>query len=268
MPTFPQMKVRTDVFERVVCGVDGSGAATDAAKIAARVTAPEGTLTLVSVDDPSIAVHAGWRATRVASELEQAAVGALARGSAAAAPFHRIETRLLEGNPLDCLQRELERTNATLAVVGTRGRSRAVGITLGSVTTHLLHEAPCSVLVARAPRLEDTWPQTIVVAVDGSPGSALALAAATELAERCDGTVRPVVATREPLDLDAARELAPGLEERDERVLDALHVLSEEADLLVVGSRGLRGIRALGSVGERVAHEAVCSVLVVRGEAE
>jgi nucleotide-binding universal stress UspA family protein len=36
------------------------------------------------------------------------------------------------------------------------------------------------------------------------------------------------------------------------------------ADLLIVGSRGLHGLRALGSVSERVAHAASCSVLVVR----
>jgi nucleotide-binding universal stress UspA family protein len=35
-------------------------------------------------------------------------------------------------------------------------------------------------------------------------------------------------------------------------------------DLVVVGSRGLHGVKALGSVSERVAHQANCSVLVVR----
>ena len=35
-------------------------------------------------------------------------------------------------------------------------------------------------------------------------------------------------------------------------------------DLLVVGSRGLRGLRALGSVSEAVAHKAAGSVLIVR----
>jgi nucleotide-binding universal stress UspA family protein len=39
---------------------------------------------------------------------------------------------------------------------------------------------------------------------------------------------------------------------------------SVESDLLVVGSRGLHGPRALGSVSERVGHRALCSVLVVR----
>ena len=38
----------------------------------------------------------------------------------------------------------------------------------------------------------------------------------------------------------------------------------ELASLLVVGSRGLGRGRTLGSVSERVSHEAPCSVLVVR----
>jgi len=37
-----------------------------------------------------------------------------------------------------------------------------------------------------------------------------------------------------------------------------------DTDLLVLGSRGLRGVHALGSVSERAAHRAGCSVLVIR----
>ena len=44
----------------------------------------------------------------------------------------------------------------------------------------------------------------------------------------------------------------------------ALVDASREADLVVVGSRGLRAFEALGSVSERVPHQADCSVLVVR----
>ena len=36
------------------------------------------------------------------------------------------------------------------------------------------------------------------------------------------------------------------------------------ATLIVLGARGLSGVSALGSVSERVAHQAPCSVLVVR----
>jgi nucleotide-binding universal stress UspA family protein len=43
----------------------------------------------------------------------------------------------------------------------------------------------------------------------------------------------------------------------------ALLERAREAALVVVGSRSLHGLRALGSVSERVAHRASCSVLVV-----
>jgi nucleotide-binding universal stress UspA family protein len=42
------------------------------------------------------------------------------------------------------------------------------------------------------------------------------------------------------------------------------HLIGEDADIVVVGSRGLQGGRALGSVSERVAHQANCSVIVLR----
>jgi nucleotide-binding universal stress UspA family protein len=259
------MHVRTDVFERVLCGVDGSDAGAEAAWIAARVVDQDGPLVLATVHDPSLAVHAGWMGTPVAGELAEAAKQASERGREEAGSLHVVETRLLEGHPLDALQREIERVGATLVVVGMHGDSRMLGITLGSVATHVLHEASCSVLVARPPRDRQTWPRTIVVGVDGSRSSKSAFAAASHLATRLGATLRPVVATKEPLvDLEAARELAPGLETIEETAVHALHVLSEEADLVVVGNRGLRGIRALGSVGERIAHEARCSVLVVR----
>lgn len=263
------MRVRDEIFERVLCGVDDSDAGAEAAWVAARVAAPEGSLVLVTVHDPSLAVHAGWMATRVAEQLAEGARRASERGRAGAGSLHRVQTRLIEGAPLDVLRREIERTQPTLAVVGTRDHSRTVGIALGSVATHLLHEAHCSVLVARPPSDRGTWPQTIIVGVDGSRGSEAAFEAASLLATRLGAALRPVVATKEPLvDLEAAREFAPGLETIEETAVHALHVLSEEADLVVVGSRGLRGIRALGSVSERIAHEARCSVLVVRDVVE
>jgi nucleotide-binding universal stress UspA family protein len=46
--------------------------------------------------------------------------------------------------------------------------------------------------------------------------------------------------------------------------VNVLAAASESADLVVVGSRGLHGLKALGRVSERVAHQARSSVLVVR----
>jgi nucleotide-binding universal stress UspA family protein len=252
------------VFDRVVCGVDASDAGTEAARQATRVTEPEGSLTLVTVDDPSIAVHAGWRMAAIAEELAIEARDAVGKGRAAAETLHPVATRLLEGNPLHCLLAEIERQNATLVVVGSHGYRRATGIALGSVATHLLHESPCSVLIARAPRDPARWPRSIVVGVDGSLESAAAADVARGLGERFGASVRFVAAKHGHVDLEAARAIAPELEELAAHPLDELHVLSELADLVVVGSRGLKGVRALGSVSERTAHDARCSVLVVR----
>jgi nucleotide-binding universal stress UspA family protein len=157
---------------------------------------------------------------------------------------------------------ELERRGATLAVVGTHGRRRAVGIALGSVATRLLHDAPCAVLVARPPANLERWPRSIVLGLDGSVPSALAAAAAWALADRVGAGVRAIAGAG--ADAEAARRIAPDVELHEARPVDALVVASEHADLVVVGSRGVTGVRALGSVSERVGHEARSSVLVVR----
>jgi nucleotide-binding universal stress UspA family protein len=62
--------------------------------------------------------------------------------------------------------------------------------------------------------------------------------------------------------LDAAAGPDTPLRMASDPPVDALARL--DPALLVVGSRGLQGLRSLGSVSERVAHEARCSVLVVR----
>ena len=72
-----------------------------------------------------------------------------------------------------------------------------------------------------------------------------------------------IAATGDTVDVDALART--GSIELDERTAeDALVAASLKADLLVLGSRGLKGLGALGSVSERVGHHAACSVLVVR----
>jgi nucleotide-binding universal stress UspA family protein len=148
-------------------------------------------------------------------------------------------------------------------VIGSHGYRRSTGIAFGLVGSRLVHDAPCPVLVAKAPR-DEPWPRSIVVGVDGSSGSAAAAATARELAARFDASLRLVACTGGHVDLDAAATIATDLEVLQSAPIDALHDLSEEADVIVVGSRGLRGIRSLGSVSERVAHRSQCAVLVVR----
>lgn len=264
-----QTGTHTSVFDRVVCGVDRSDAGVSAARAAGVVTSPDGSLTLLAVDDPSVAVHAGWAMPQVLADLAKEAQAALERGRVEAEPLHALESKLVEGDPLRCLQAEIERREASLVAVGSHGLSRGMGIALGAVSTHLLHEAPCAVLIARGAIEVGRWPRQIVVGVDGSPDSERAHHAALALARRFDCGVRVITATQDAhVDLDAARRIAPDLEEHDARPLDALIVAAETTDLVVVGSRGLRGLKALGSLSERLAHEARHSVLVVRPQGE
>jgi nucleotide-binding universal stress UspA family protein len=253
-----------DVFHNVVCAVDDSEAGEQAARIAARLALPEGALTLVSVENVDVAVHAGWRMAAVSGEIAREARHALERGREAAGDDHAAGERLLRGEPVDRLLAELHGSEATALVVGTHGLSRPAGIALGSVTTYMLHEAPCSVVVARPTLRPERWPRSIVVGVDGSPESRAAVEAARRVAERFGATLREVVARDGDIDLDAAAAASPDLEMLPGKPVDELSVLSEFADLVVVGSRGLKGLRALGSVSERVAHEAHCPVLMVR----
>jgi nucleotide-binding universal stress UspA family protein len=256
---------RTEVFDRVVCGVDPSDAGLVAARAAALVADQAGSLTLVTANDPSAAVHAGWSMSQILEQLAEEASEALEQGKQVVWPLREADAKLVKGAPLQALLAEIERADASLVVVGSHGLSRATGIALGSIATYLLHQAPCAVLIARGEIVPGHWPRRIVVGIDGSPDSARAYAAASALATRLGAELRPMVATQDAhVDVEAARAIAPDFEEHDARALDTLNVASETAGLVVVGSRGLRGLRALGSLSERLAHEARSSVLVLR----
>ena len=53
------------------------------------------------------------------------------------------------GNPADVMVQEAEESGADLIVVGTRGLHATKRLFLGSVSTNVVHHAPCDVLVVR-----------------------------------------------------------------------------------------------------------------------
>jgi nucleotide-binding universal stress UspA family protein len=139
-----------------------------------------------------------------------------------------------------------------------------LGIVEGAVATEIVHKAPCSVLIARP--LDNGFPRRVVVGVDGSVESAAAYAAAHYISERFSVELHAVVAwggkgANERL---VATITDGNHDDSSEGPVDALVAAAKSADLVIVGSRGLHGARALGSVSERVAHSAPCSTLVVR----
>jgi nucleotide-binding universal stress UspA family protein len=250
------------LFTRVVTGVDGSEPGFEAVRQAARLVTPDGRLELFTAVHLAEANLAGWSAPRMRAELERQAEEALRRGLEVAGP--RAESRLVNGPPLRSLMRELEQERATLVVVGTHGHTRVSEIVIGGVAGELLHNAPCSVCIARPPLAEALFPRSIVAGVDGSPQSEAAVAAGLYLSERFHAPLSRVMALGGK-NVDRARADELGGTGVEAHPVGALVEASKNADLLVVGSRGLHGLKALGSVSERVAHRARCSVLVVRG---
>jgi|HigsolmetaAR201D_1030396.scaffolds.fasta_scaffold13230_3 nucleotide-binding universal stress UspA family protein len=68
----------------------------------------------------------------------------------------RVETKLLEGPPIQAILRTAEQGNYDLIVMGSRGYSQITGMLLGSVSNAVAQQAQCPVLVVHEPSLKET----------------------------------------------------------------------------------------------------------------
>lgn len=252
------------LFARIIVGVDGTDWGFEALRQALLLASEEtSTVSAVTALDTATAIHAGIHATQFAELLEQEAAEARASAERITDGRPRASARVVRGKPVDVLRRERDELKATLVALGGRRSSRFLGIMLGDTGTELLHDAVCSVLLAY-PADEGAWqPSKIVVGLDSSSYAQAALQTADELARKFGGSVEVVSATGgKPVERDAA--WANRVQSWDPRPpVYALVERSRDVDLVVVGSRGVHGIRAIGSVSERVAHQAHCTTLVV-----
>jgi nucleotide-binding universal stress UspA family protein len=254
-----------DGFHSAIVGVDGSDESIVALDQARRLLAEGGALTAVTVCEERLAVHAGFNAPAVAEGIHVAAAAAQALAAKELASLPGAEARLAHGKPTQRLLAAAKELRADLLAVGCHEHSRAGAIVFGSVPSELLHYASETVLVAR--RRERRGVVSIVVGVDGSPASLAALAVAREVAAREGAHLLAVAAERGKGVDSAVLDEVDDLERHQGHPVDVLIAAAEGADLVVLGNRGLHGLAALGSVSERVAHHAPCSILVVRGAA-
>jgi len=200
----------------------------------------------------------------------------------------------------DALLRVAEEKHAGLIVVGTLGRSER-GFLIGSVSQKVKALAHSDVLLVKGVVPLPDQRFRALLAVDGSPGSLAAVRSFSQKLRADDADARVVHALDLPLtvwdafgdadDVDAA-ELPPPLREQTDRAIaGALAILRERGleasieirrgraaeeilhaaeryhpHLIVMGSRGLSGLRALvvGSVTQRVVRHGQASVLVAR----
>jgi nucleotide-binding universal stress UspA family protein len=249
------------MFETIVCGIDGSEAGFTALAQARRLLADGGRLVAVTALDEGPARRTGFDAPPVATELRGEAEATRTRAERELVGVQGASAEVLRGRPLEALRLSVEREQADLLAVGTHGTSRPLGAILGGVATTLLHETPCSVLLARPIADPDLFPHSIVVGVDGSDCAREAERVAFGIAAATNGVVKRIAALGSGVDLD---RLDADVVRHEGDAVVVLESASLDADLIVVGSRGLHGLAAVGSVSERIAHQARCSVLAVR----
>lgn len=258
-------------FRSVLCVIHSGAANNEAVAQATLLASPQTELSFLAVAGGA---HGGGEESAaengsVRLSLDKAAALAAERGVSASVRTVR------GGNPSRLL---LDASaGADLLVVGGPDDSRPGDVVLGSTASSAVHAAELPVLVARRPPEGRNFPRDILVATDGSPDSqrgvelAGRVAGAHEsriaLVHISDGRTQPhrtlgedAVALTQEVGIEAAT-----IEEFGNPAEQVVAVARRErVSLLVVGSRGLGGAQILGSVGERLAHEAPCSVLVAR----
>jgi nucleotide-binding universal stress UspA family protein len=258
---------------------------------------------VVTVLETWLPPPSGWAlmqgASRASQELDALA---LAQGAAVSlrSLFPGWELTALEemGSPASALLKVADNWQPDLLVVGSHGRSAAGRFLLGSVSQKLVHEARCSVRVARGRVQEPDTPLRIIIGVDGSADSEAAVnmvaqrqwPPSTEVQLVNAAWDAPYLFTETPAtalaqwvaeeqarieaSLQQAQKIlqAAGLQvtqmsqHEDPKTLLCDVAESWGADCIFVGAKGIGKWERLmiGSVSSAVAARAHCSVEVVR----
>ena len=243
-------------------------------------------------------------ADRYEDEAIEALSDVLAHAAAAlSGPGRTVETELLRATPTLAVVEEMRSWSPDLTVVGSRGHGPVGTTLLGSTSSAIVDHATGPVLVARgrtvstvvlaedgseaaraAELIVATWPLFASALVDVVSVVDIAAPWRTGIAPTMFGNAMDVYAdmitsahdTQEAIAAETAEHLrAAGrrvemeLREGDPATEIVAAAKEDEADLVVMGSRGHRGIArlVLGGVAHSVLTHAPCSVLIVRDRA-
>jgi nucleotide-binding universal stress UspA family protein len=284
------------MFNTIVVGVDGRDGGRDALSLAARlVLVGGGNLVAVRVlpfDYYASRAGAPPYTTLAERDARKEVEADLERAN--------LEARIrivADSSPARALHRVAESERADVIAVGSTRHGRAGRVLAGDDAVATLHGSPCAVAVAPRGLGAREWKAvaTIGVGFDGSPEAGQAFALALGLARDCGASlvVRSVVATpisyadftpddddwTERALLAAKADVAELLADVDVAAVShvtsgtpvgELAALSEQVDLLVLGSRGWGPVRriAMGSTAASLTREAHSPLLVLpRGAA-
>jgi nucleotide-binding universal stress UspA family protein len=278
----------------IVCGIDETTGGRHAASIAGRLAR--------DLDSRALLVHVA-DAGRFLHRLPPARIGRTRRTRRtlkAVADEHcfpeRTDIRVKSGDPASTLTAIADREDAELIVVATGGQSTVSASLLGSVSSTLMRQAPCPVVVVPSDTvapLDAQGMSSVVCGVAGEETDVVLLRLASDLANRLGGELYAVHAydpaatpaavpavPGPPLDADlnesAERRLALALEQAgvdaQGSVLPlpaaaALEQVAEQhnAGLIVVGSKGRGKLGSVlhGSVPTHLASQGRTAVVVL-----
>lgn len=290
--------------DAIVVAVDGSEAASNAVVWAARAAAVhQRRLHIVTaVHIPAFYYSEPYLARSFQDELRDTARSrldsalVLARQTVEDVGAVEISTEQVDGRPAPTLIDVSK--DAWMVVLGSHGHGEITGLVVGSVTAAVAAHSECPVAVVRGRTLDGRPPTEgpVVVGVDGSESCKPAVAAAFEEAAMrnanliavnvwSDVSVQPslgstpddphwsTIQTGEEVVL--AERIAGWQEQypdvtvervvaRD-RPVRVLSEYAEQAQLIVVGTRGRGGFKGmlLGSTSRAMLHTADCPVLIV-----
>lgn len=207
-----------------------------------------------------------------------------------------VEAIICEGEPPEVIVDIAREKKVELISMGTYGRKGLRRLIMGSVTSKVILNAPCDVMVVKRQCSECTGEyRSILVPFDGSVFSRKALEHATELSkiDDADITVLYVIPRyEEMIEFFRTDSIKRAMLDEANRILDVAKVIAKERavtiatmvkeghagdeiietasmlknDLIVIGTYGWKGVsRAImGSTTERVIMNALCPVLVVK----
>src|SRR5262245_25234380 len=142
-------------------------------------------------------------------------------------PSWTVSCEALWGDPAAMILKTIDVWKPDLVVMGSHGRSTPARLFLGSVSTELIHKAPCSVRIVRHPT-RDRTPIRVLVATDGSEQGQACVEA---VARRSwpEGTRARVLAVMQSL-VPTLPTMVPALESQTFATEPAAHVIEASDD--------------------------------------
>ena len=206
-----------------------------------------------------------------------------------------VESLVCEGEQSDVIADIAREKKADLVTIGTHGRKGLKKLIMGSVTSEVIINSPCDVLVVKTPCKCKGKYESILVPFDGSDFSKKALNRACQLStiDSAEITVLYVIPRyEEMIEFFKTSSVKENLLQEAQRILSGAEEIASEngvhiktkteeghagdkiietagklgTDLIIMGIYGWRGINKaiMGSVAERVIINASCPILTVR----